>query len=122
MFIEYDDYLIATSKIGYVTSYKDDLGLRVMQIVDKNNDIMLELHVKDEGDYLIIVTKLLANRRVRFIEIGDYIINADIIYYLKPINSEYGFCIGVWNHEREIITIEASYNYYVIILRKLQVL
>jgi hypothetical protein len=122
MFIEYDDYLISLSKIGYITFYEDDLGLRVMQIVDKNNDIMLELHVKDEDDYKLIVAKLLANRRVRFIEIGDYVINADIIYYLKPIDSEYGFCIGVWNHEKEIITIEASYNYYVVILRKLQVI
>lgn len=122
MFIEYNDYLISIPKIGYVTFYRDDFDLLTMQVVDKNNDIMLELHVKDENDCELIINKLVLNRRVRFVEINGYIINVDIIYYLKPINTQDGFCVGVWNHEKEIIKIETSYNNYMMIVRKLQVL
>ena len=122
MFIEYNDYLISIPKIGYVTFYRDDFNLITMQVVDKNDDIMLELHIKDEKDCELIISKLVLNRRVRFIEIDGYIINVDIIYYLKPINNQSNFCVGVWNHEKEIITIETSYDKYMMIVRKLQVL
>ena len=41
---------------------------------------------------------------------------------LKTDKHSRWFCVGVWNHEKEIITIETSYDKYMMIVRKLQVL